>query len=380
MALALALGIASGQELTELLPQPIPLLPAEVAWVTTLTAPPAAAAAMDHTRVYVAQQDRQVTALDRATGEILWMRELETKWPPVVGPNVIYVAAARELHAVDSTSGATRWSVPLERPLLGPMTFDAGWVLMVLEQGDVSAVRAADGKEIWRRRIGKVPRSAAVPGERDAIYYAFEDGLVVALSLTDGRVLWEQRLGSGLLSEPAWGPGRVFVGSTDNFFYALDSQDGSLEWKWRSGGDVIGAAVDGDLVYALSLDNVVRAMNRGNGNQRWRKDTGTRPTAVPEAFGRAVVVAGLTPTLTAFAWNDGTQIGTFTATGDLQGRPLLDPHPIPFGVGVVLALRNGQVTGLSSVGLLFREQAAVPVTALPGRVLPRETPPRSEPR
>jgi outer membrane protein assembly factor BamB len=381
MALALALGVASGQELTELTPQPIPLLPAEAVWLTTLSAPPAAAGVMDGARVYVPQQDRQITALDRATGEILWMQPLDTKWPPVLGGGAVYVAAGRELHALDAETGTTRWHVPLERPLLGPMTFDSGWLLMVLEQGDVSAVRATDGKEIWRRRIGQVPRSAAVPGERGAVYYTFEDALVVALSLSDGRVLWEQRLGRNLLSEPAWGPGRVFVGSTDNYFYALDAGDGSIEWKWRYGGDVIGAAVDGDFVYVVSLDNVIRGMNRGNGNQRWRKDTGTRPTAAPQAFGRAVVVPGLSPTLTAFSGIDGAPIGTFPGTGALHGSPLLDRDPKPFGVGIVLVQRNGQVAGLSSVGLLFREQVTVPLLALPGRTLQREpAPPISEPR
>ena len=40
---------------------------------------------------------------------------------------------------------------------------------------------------------------------------------------------------------------------------------------------MVGAAVDGDVVFFASLDNIVRAVNRGNGNQRWSKPPSTRP-------------------------------------------------------------------------------------------------------
>jgi outer membrane protein assembly factor BamB len=295
----------------------------------------------------------------------------------VLGDGRVYVVASDEYHALDAATGETLWRAPMPLPLEGPLTFDAGWLIGMYERGDVIALRAADGREIWRRRIGSgdSPLSAPVPGERDAFYLTLDDGTVVALSLTDGRVLWEQRL-PGRLSPPAWAPDRVFVGSTDNFFYALNASDGSLAWKWRSGGDVIGAAADGDVVYYASLDNIIRAVNRGNGNQRWRKDTGTRPVAPPEAFGRVAIVAGISPTLTAFAARDGAPLGTYTAAGALQGRPLLDPSPKPFRVSTVLVLRNGQVVGLHSVGLFYREQPEAPLAGLPGTPLQREPAPR----
>jgi outer membrane protein assembly factor BamB len=284
--------------------------------------------------------------------------------------------ASDELHALDATTGETVWRRPMPLPPLAPLTFDTGWLLMVLERGDVVALRAADGAEIWRRRVGDGdrPLSPPVPGGEDAIYLTLEGGQVVALALADGRQLWEQRL-PGTLSVPAWAPDRVFVGSTDNFFYALDAEDGRLEWKWRSGGDVIGAAAADDLVFIASLDNIIRAVNRGNGHQRWRKETGTRPVVPPRAFGRLTLVAGIRPTLTAFSARDGAPLGTYLAPGDLEGAPLIDTDPKPFSVAVVLVLRNGQVTGLTPVGFLFRDLPPAPLAALPGRALLREPAP-----
>jgi hypothetical protein len=370
----MTLGIAWGQQPNRAgEPQPLPLLPLEQAWLATLTAPPAAAAVMDERRVYVAQRDGQLAALDRESGDVMWTRAVETSWPPVVGDGRVYVAERNEIHAFDAETGAPVWRVPADPPVLGALTFDAGWIIALLERGDVAGLRASDGRELWKRRVaeGDRPLSAAVPGERDAFYVAYDAGRILALSLTDGRVIWEQTL-PGRLSPPAWAPGRVFVGSTDNFFYALDSDDGSLEWKWRYGGDVIGASADGDVVFVASLDNMIRAVNRGNGNQRWRKDTGTRPVVPPLAFDRLGLVAGISPTLTGFAAKTGEQVGTYTAPGDLEGPPLVDPAPKPFSVGAVVVMRDGRVAGLFPVPMLFREPPATPLAALPGRTLPRE--------
>ena len=374
----MTLDIALGQQPNRLPPEPVPLLPAEQAWLTTLPAPPSAGGAMDDRRVYVPLQDQQITALDRETGMTVWTRDIESPWPPVLGEGRVYIAASDEFHALDVETGATVWRVPMPQPLLAPLTFDSGWLIGVYERGDVIGMRAADGAEIWRSRVGDgdAPLSAPVPGEPDAFYLTLDDGSVVALSLVDGRVLWQQRL-PGRPSVPAWGRGRVYVGSSDNHFYAFDADDGKLAWKWRYGGDVIGAVADDEFVYVASLDNQLRALNRGNGNQRWRKDTGTRPIGPPDALGRLTIVPGVNPMLSAFNARTGEPTGTYVAPGDLQGRPLLDHRPPAFRVTMVLVLRNGQVVGLNSVGLLYREQASVPLTALPGVPVPREQPPQA---
>ena len=194
---------------------------------------------------------------------------------------------------------------------------------------------------------------------------------MVALALETGEPLWEQKL-TGTISEPAVARDRVFVGSTDNFFYAFDDDSGRLEWKWRNGGDVIGAAADGDVVYFASLDNIIRAVNRGNGNQRWKKPTGTRPVLPPRAFGGIVMLPGLMPAVTVFIGETGVVMGTHGAAGNLVGTPLVDPVLKPFRVGLVTITREGVVEALRPTGIMFREAALVPITLLPGKPLARE--------
>ena len=325
---------------------------------------------MDDERIYVPLQSEELTALNRETGDVVWVRPIESAWPPVVHDGVVYLAASDELHALAASTGETLWRAPLER-LAAPIVYDTGWLVAVVEPGEVVAMRAADGRQLWRQGLGAAARSRAVAGDDNALYFTLADGRVVSLNLSDGSKRWEQQLPQ-MLSEPAAAEDRVFIGSTDNFFYALDADDGSLQWKWRSGGDVVGAAATDDVVFITSLDNIIRGVNRGNGNQRWRKATPSRPTIPPRALAGVALVTGIDNSVTAFVARTGEEAGTYEAPADLQGPPLIDPVLKPYRVAAAVVMRDGRVAGLYPVAMLFRDQPVTPLAALPGRVLQRE--------
>ena len=69
--------------------------------------------------------------------------------------------------------------------------------------------------------------------------------------------------------------------------------DGRVDWRWRTGGDVIGMPVaDERYVYFVSLDNVLRALNMVSGGQQWMRPLPMRPTWGPVKAGATIVVAG----------------------------------------------------------------------------------------
>jgi outer membrane protein assembly factor BamB len=326
---------------------------------------------MDDRRIYIPLRQELLVALDRETGLVNWTRALDTASPPVVADGIVFVVGRSAIQALDATDGTEQWAVPLEGVVTAPLVWDSGWLIAIAEPGEVMAFRAADGHLVWRRSLGAASSHPAVPGGPAALYFSLADSRVVALALETGEPLWEQKL-TGTISPPVVARDRVFVGSTDNFFYAFDDDSGRLEWKWRNGGDVIGAAADGDVVYFASLDNIIRAVNRGNGNQRWKKPTGTRPVLPPRAFGGIVLLPGLMPATTVFIGETGAIMGTHAAAGNLLGAPLVDPVLKPFRVALVTITREGVVEALRPTGLMFRETALVPIPALPGRTLARE--------
>lgn len=368
----------------------------------TFAAPPAAGAAMDDRHVYVPLMDvttrvdgeaavragtATITALNRETGAVRWIRRVVTRIPPVVGGDLLFVAAEDQIEALTTAGGRHVWAAPLGSRVRAPMLL-RGAVLVALTEPDQLIALSTETREVlWRRPTGE---SGAVLMNADAdTAYLAAGTRITAVRLTDGSVAWERTL-EGTLSEPAIAKERVFVGSTSRSFWALDPDSGDTEWMWAGrifGGDIIGAAVEDDVVYVASLDNIVRALNRGNGNQLWRKDVGTRPILPPRVMFGTVVVIGLNPTLTTFLGETtpvgkaGTKVSTWAAPADaeLQGAPLIDEHLKPFRVAVVVTMRDGRVVALRPTAMLFPAPALAAPAAVPGRPLPPEAPPTVAP-
>lgn len=386
----LLIGDASGQQPNpRATPPPAPLLPAEQAWLRELPALPAAGGVMDAERVYIPLQAGGTIALDRETGEIVWKNPLSGPWPPVLAPGGLISVSTDELAGFDRDTGATRWRVSLPSNSIAPAATAGPLVLVALENGSILAVNSADGATAWTSRLDDLvkPVSLAADADADAVYVTTGDSHAAAVALASGKLKWRATL-SGALSQPAVAKDRVFTGSTSNAFFALNAATGKVEWTWEPqfiGGDIIGAAVDGEVAFFVGLDNLLHAVNRSNGNQRWKQPTPMRPTAPPVAFGGVVAVFGISPAVATFNARTGAPISTYSipsaagvaATPVPKGPAIVDPDMRPFRVAMVAITADGRVVGVRPTELMFREPPAVPLTELPGRTLPRERQPIS---
>jgi len=352
-------------------PLPVPLLPAEEAWSTKLPSAPAAGGGLDESAVYIPLESRQLVALDRETGDPRWSSAVDSRWPPIVHSGVVYASGLDRIQAVQASNGASLWSSALEAAAVAPLSFGGDLILAITAPGDLRALQASDGRVRWMRSLGGDPASSTAMSADESRVCVTRATRVSCYAIADGTPQWEREL-TGTLSVPVVSDDRVFVGSTDNSFYAMSADTGRLAWRWRTGGDVIGAALDEHLVYVASLDHVLRALRRGSGNQVWKRELVTRTLAPPSAMGGIVVVNGHAPTLSSFNSVTGEPTGSFKAPGDAVGAPILDPQPKPFRVSMVAVTADGRAIGFRSSGLMFREPAAAPLQALPGRLLVRE--------
>jgi outer membrane protein assembly factor BamB len=364
-----------------------PLLPAEQAWKVSLPAAPAAAAAMDSATVYVplvarlseeAEEETpaRLVALHRENGSTRWTIPLETRHPPLVTQGAVIVATSSGVQALDPENAAVQWSVALDRPVRAPMLAQGPLLLALLEGDELAAIHLERREVAWRRSIGE-SATVFMTADAEAAYLTTVAGRAMRVRLADGEIEWERKL-AGALTAPTIDRDRLFVGSNAEHgsLWALEARTGKEKWSRQSrviGGPVIGTAVHGESVYVVSLDNMVRAFKRSNGNLRW-DEPAARPIAAPRIFNGIVTVVGSSPTLSTFRSESGTAVSTWDRPRDslLQGAPLIDP-PAPFRVAIVVVFRDGQVVGLKPTGMLFKEPPPTRPTTLPGRQLPRES-------
>jgi len=380
-ALWLTAGLVCPGELaaqrTKRLPPPPPfasLFPLEEAWMIELPAAPAAPAAHDGGRVYVPLASGALLALDWNNGESVWSVPLRATSPVLPAGDVLYVGAGDSLRALDPATGADRWSAHASGSLQ-KLTL-AGRFVLGAGGGFAQAFDASSGAAAWTQTELPPRELTGVTASDDALVTSFADGTIVALALADGRQLWTRALDSRPAA-PLATADTVYVGATDNRFYALNAKDGKVRWSWRTGGDIVGAAADAKTkaIYYSALDAVVRAVNPGNGHQRWKRDGGTRPVATPLALDGSVLVAGLSPALSGFNPLTGAPQGTFDLpgeVGEVHGTPLVAGILAPRTVSVAVVLKDGRAYGLRSVTLMFNENPPQPLLALPGKPLTRE--------
>jgi outer membrane protein assembly factor BamB len=84
------------------------------------------------------------------------------------------------------------------------------------------------------------------------------------------RVRWTFQTKEAVIASPTVADGVVYVGSSDNFLYALDARTGRERWRFDAHGNVNSScAVAGGKVFAVSLDGRIYAVNTKDGREVW---------------------------------------------------------------------------------------------------------------
>ena len=255
---------------------PLPLFPLQTLWTLALNSSLTATPGFDATRAYFPLEGDRLAAYELATGTRLWLTKIHTTFEPAAGDDLVFVVRPGGLSALRAADGTSAWELPLAEMVAVPPVWDNGWLLVATMSNDVLAFRAADGTLLWRRNVGAVAHARpALAGEH--LYLPASDSRVVAMRIDTGELVWERRLG-GAANEILVSGDRLYLGSQDRFFYCLNTRDGAVEWRWQTGGPVIGLpVVDDRTAYFVSLDNVLRALNKSNGVQRWKIPLPLRP-------------------------------------------------------------------------------------------------------
>lgn len=330
-----------------------------------LTAPPG----IDAKRAYFSIEGDRLAAYELATGKHDWTVSVRPQMEPATGEGLLFVVERDSLAALRAADGRLVWRLPFSEKLAVRPVWDNGWLVAATSGGTVLAFRAHDGFLVWRRDLGS-PAHALPALAADRVYVPTEDGRVVAMRIDTGVSVWERRLG-GAPNDILALDDRLYVGSEDNFFYCVETKAGRIEWRWRTGADVIGVpVVDDNNVYFVSLDNVLRGLARKNGAQLWFRVLPLRPTSGPLLADGTLIVAGVSPTLRRYSVKDGTAAGEVPTNAELAAPPRLIA-----GLSRVLVVTRELAKGTSAMVITrVVEPETLPLAPLPNPVMPAPIP------
>lgn len=155
-----------------------------------------------------------------------------------------------------------------------------GKVFTINNNAEIYAFNSANGKKIWEKDILKSGEDEIVIGGglgfSGGILYATNGfNEVIALNPNNGKILWRADTKTPVRAAPAAVPGRVFVTTLDNETIAYNGQTGEKLWSHRglsSDAGILGAstpAITKDAVIATYGSGEVYALQIDTGTELW---------------------------------------------------------------------------------------------------------------
>ena len=190
--------------------------------------------------------------------------------------------------AFDAATGAEVWRVRLPTPLRAAPAVDAGRVFVTSQDGQLTALNADTGEQLWQANATVEPASILGPGSPsiayDTVVAGFPSGELFALRVEYGRTAWQDQLSrtgrttalgalSGIAASPVIDRGRVFAIGHGGRMVALELATGTRVWEREFAG-VNAPWPVGDWVFAVTVEAELVALTRADGKIRWVADLG----------------------------------------------------------------------------------------------------------
>jgi outer membrane protein assembly factor BamB len=276
-------------------------------------------------RLLVATRDGTVHAFDRTTGRLSW----QAAAGGILGQGegaIVVRGTDGTVSRLQPRTGGVLWKT--QTGIKGALHPVLDRELILVAGDGLAALEADSGRVVWSIPPGSIASTVPVPaGAR--ILLGETDGTLRCRDRATGASLWTRRFRSAIVAPPLVAFGRrVFVGTTERRFVALDLDKGQPGWKWRLGVDVQSTAVPfrDDVVFA-ALDGVLYALRHGNGHLAWRAALPSRPLAAPVVKGDAILVACAENEILGFDGKTGARLGGLQTGSVIRTPPLLiDGH------------------------------------------------------
>lgn len=125
--------------------------------------------------------------------------------------------------------------------------------------------------DIWQvKKYGRLLEKGDTDLKTAPIEMGRADPVMVRNSPSVAQPVWNQKTAGEIVSSPAVAGGRVFFGSGDGYFYALDAATGEIIWRSKGDGPMDSSpAAAGDAV-CFSGSSFVTAVDAASGHEKWK--------------------------------------------------------------------------------------------------------------
>jgi len=308
-------------------------------------------------RLYVADSDGEVEALDATNGRSLWSTDVDERITggPGVGENVVLVGTGEGIViALDAGNGRKLWQATVSSEILSPPLKSENIVVVRTNDGKVFGLDGNNGKQLWTydRTVPSLTlRGTSAPVITGGVVIAgFDAGRLAALDLRTGRLLWEVSIATArgrselermvdIDSDPLIVDDVVYVTTFQGQLAAVQIEGGRIMWN-REISSYAGFSADESYIYLSDDNSNVWAFDRYSGTMVWKQDQlHARAVTGPANVGNYAVVGDVEGYLHWMHKADGS----FVARTQLSGSRII-VQPLVAGKVLYAYSTDGSLT------------------------------------
>ena len=194
---------------------------------------------------------------------------------PVTDGSSLYIGDdVGVMYSLNLKDGTTNWIFDTGMRIVGSPAVSDGVVVFGSANYNIYA---KTGKELWHLTTNQAVMGAATIHDGVA-YIGGGDGRMFAIDIHTGEVQWAfSELKNYVLTRPLVYNDKLYFGTWDTYFYALNLADGSLVWKWNNGrsnpklspASVWPVAANGKI-FITAPDRYFTCLDAETGEQIWR--------------------------------------------------------------------------------------------------------------
>jgi outer membrane protein assembly factor BamB len=232
-----------------------------------------------------ASQSNSPAGKASAPGSVLWTYATQGEvWSsPAAANGVVYFGSDdHSVYAVNVKTHKLNWKFETSDIVRSRPAVANGIVYFSSDDGYLFAVNAKNGRQVWKLDMGRpvasrkpVPESwdymQSSPAVADGkVYSGTSNPNFYAVNARTGRIEWQTQVGLYVRSSPAVVDGVVYFGDWLGTLYALDAKTGTTKWTFNTFGQVIPSptVVDG-IIYIGSKFPCLYAIDAQTGEQKW---------------------------------------------------------------------------------------------------------------
>lgn len=299
----------------------------------------------DANAIYAVSRDGYVVAYT-PQGKTLWKERPAKKEKDIssgvsAGQGLVVVGSATgKLYALDAATGQLKWQRQLSGSILAPSLIDGDRVITLCNDGTAYGTDLATGEPAWvfdtpAASLSVRGTAAPVLADDDTVVLASASAYVYGLDARSGVPKWQRRVaiseGRSEVQRLIDVDGDPVV--VDNYLYtvsyqgqltAVDLSTQKVVWT-QDTSSLRGAVVANGLVYVATAEGQIQAYNQVTGEPAWKQEgLAYRGLSNPVLFGRYVAVGDEDGYIHLLDPNSGNIVGRVKSSGEVRSMRVIN--------------------------------------------------------